>query len=84
MMADSKVVEAFGACRGLLPETLLPVRGGLRDEHLAFMCEEGVRLVEAGRREKAMRWLGFVQGALWASGRAPIDTLKRMNMPRDP
>jgi len=49
--------------------------------HLLFCCEEGVRLVDQGRMEKAFRWLGFVQGAVWAAGLAPLDTLKKMNMP---
>jgi len=37
----------------------------------------------AARREKAMRWIGFVQGALWALDAASIFQLKRMNAPED-
>lgn len=33
------------------------------------------------KREKLMRWLGFMQGALWALGVADLETMKRMNMP---
>lgn len=80
-MTTEKIVEAFAACRALLPEKTLPVRGSdLWQQHLVFMCEEGSTYAE-GRREKAMRWLGFVQGALWAHGLAPIDELKNMNRP---
>jgi len=35
----------------------------------------------AKRREKAMRWLGFVQGTLWGWGIATIEELKKMNAP---
>ncbi len=33
------------------------------------------------RREKAMRWLGFLQGALWMGLGVDLKDLKRMNMP---
>jgi hypothetical protein len=35
----------------------------------------------AGKEKKAMRWLGFVQGVMWATGLADIETLKNMNKP---
>jgi hypothetical protein len=35
------------------------------------------------RREKSMRWLGFVQGFLWAMHVATIDELKSVNRPPD-
>lgn len=47
--------------------------------HLVFMCEEGVRMVDAGREDKANRWLGFVQGALWMTGFASIDEMRVWN-----
>ena len=37
-----------------------------RLSHLLWMAREGLHLIEAERREKAMRWLGFLQGTLWA------------------
>lgn len=37
--------------------------------------------VYASKREKAMRWLGFVQGSVWSWNMASIDDLKKMNMP---
>lgn len=49
--------------------------------HLLFCCEEGVRLVKDGRMEKAFRWLGFIQGGIWAAGLACLTTLKEMNKP---
>lgn len=35
----------------------------------------------ADRREKAMRWLGFLQGALWAMGLYSISSLMGQNKP---
>jgi hypothetical protein len=63
--------------------------------HLFFMCEEGKNLtVEAieeylrqnndyarSRLEKAMRWLGFVQGMLVAAGVCSIQQMKVINGP---
>ena len=31
-------------------------------------------------REKLMRWLGFLQGALWSRGYFSLDTLREMNV----
>lgn len=33
------------------------------------------------RLEKKFRWLGFIQGVLWAEGIVSLDQLKRANMP---
>jgi len=77
-MTSEKIRQAFAACRALIVAN--PVRHGTAHQHLAFMCGEGASYAEE-RREKAMRWLGFVQGALWRDGYATIDTLKNMNRP---
>lgn len=52
-----------------------------RRAHLRWMCGAGKALVDEGRIEKAMRWLGFVQGALWGMGLVSIGEMKRVNMP---
>lgn len=49
--------------------------------HVLWMIDEIDRMVDAGRLEKAFRWLGFVQGWLWATERRTIDVLRRDNMP---
>jgi hypothetical protein len=51
--------------------------------HLLYMCEMGKSLVINGRTEKAMRWLGFLQGVVWARGIASIDGMKHWNMPKE-
>lgn len=58
--------------------------GALSEEtraHLASMPPRMRGLLASGRREKLMRWLGFMQGSLWALGVCDLDTLKKMHMP---
>jgi len=46
------------------------------------MCEEARNnLIPAGRVEKAMRWLGFVQGVLFCFNDFTIDQLKDHSRP---
>lgn len=47
--------------------------------HLRWMCQEVPKLVDAGKIEKAHRWLGFLQGALWTLRETTIADLKRDN-----
>ena len=49
--------------------------------HVKFMCVEGQKFVDEGRIDKAMHWLGCVQGVLWAVGRFPLDDLKNHSRP---
>lgn len=79
-MTTEKIQQAFAECRALMPDYIKAERNGPRWAHLIFMCEEGLTYA-VERREKAMRWLGFVQGALWALDAAPIEALKNMNRP---
>lgn len=71
----------------LLEETKKRAASGLflaiLANHLLYMCDTGKQFVQDERIEKAMRWLGFVQGALWALGIATIDEMKRWNMPKE-
>ena len=51
--------------------------------HVAGLIEAAEDLLKEDRLEKAFRWLGFVQGALWASGLYTIKELKDHNRPDD-
>jgi len=53
-------------------------------QHLLYMLQETAKLVKEDRREKAMRWLGFVQGALWVAGLSTIEEMKDLNRPDIP
>ena len=48
-------------------------------EHLLWMCETVLELAELDRFDKAMRWLGFIQGSLWALGWRTIEDVRRDN-----
>lgn len=52
-------------------------------EHLLGMLPKMVAFIDAGRREKFMRWGGFVQGALWYADVLSLEQAKTMNMPPD-
>jgi hypothetical protein len=52
--------------------------------HLRFMCIEAQQFVDEDRTEKAMRWLGFLQGVLWARGFYSLDDLKNHSRPDGP
>lgn len=47
-----------------------------RAQHLLWMCDEAARFLESGEREKAMRWVGFVQGTFWILGLRSIDAMR--------
>lgn len=48
-------------------------------EHCAWMCGEIEHQVRIGEREKAVRWICFIQGVLWASGLLSIDSMRDDN-----
>ena len=49
--------------------------------HLLWMCQEAQKFVDEGRVEKAMRWLGFLQGVFWAKTEFTLDELKNHSRP---
>ncbi len=50
-------------------------------KHMQTMVPKATAFFEGGRREKGFRWLGFIQGALWAEGIYSIEDLKEHNRP---
>lgn len=79
--------------RGVTPAQMGDVSAKLRtptlanqmtEGHLLFMTEEGARFVDDGRVEKAMRWLGFLQGVFWERGYFSLDDLKNHSRPGEP
>jgi len=95
-MSDKKVIQAVETLREVLApsavraERLNEVQAACPifalsppdvDCHVAFMCDEIRSHLERGKREKAMRWLGFLQGIAWNAGLASLEDLKHMNMP---
>jgi hypothetical protein len=48
-------------------------------QHLLHVCATIPKLLEENRVEKAMRWVGFLQGAMWALGEFTVAQLADMN-----
>jgi hypothetical protein len=53
----------------------------LVDQHLLWMCRAACRFIDEGRVEKAMRWLGFLQGMFYARGTFSIQELGEHSRP---
>lgn len=78
-MTDERINSAIDQCESVI------IRHGIRflltSAHLLSMIERMRPMVSnPNKREKVMRWLGFIQGALWVMGFAHLDDLKKMNM----
>ena len=50
-------------------------------KHILWMLWQIPQFIEEGRKEKAGRWLGFVQGVLWAEDVYTIEEMKEHNRP---
>lgn len=69
---DNILIEA-----GAVPARETDVPGSLN--HLRWMCQEIINFVNEEKLEKAFRWLGFIQGALWSECICDIEQLKNDN-----
>jgi len=49
--------------------------------HVQWMVSQVPNFLKEGRKEKANRWLGFIQGVLWAKKIYTIDEMKEHNRP---
>ena len=52
--------------------------------HLAWMCGRAAAMPAAGEADKAMRWLGYVQGVLVARGAFTLDQVRAHSRPGEP
>ena len=48
-------------------------------EHIKFMSQEIPNILDKGHIEKAMRWLGFMQGYLVSIGVYTLEEMKQHN-----
>lgn len=90
MTADHllKVLAYYRQCfagQGYQPARL---EGGMMEDagsdwrtHLLWMCDAATEFVEEGDDEKAFRWLGFIQGTLWAMNTFSLNDLRRHSRP---
>ena len=95
-MTSDKLIRVFAFYKSILaernvnPEQLVgyeltgPEQGSVASlAHVAWMCSEAIELVRNGRKEKAFRWLGFVQGVLWSEGIFGLEDEKKHSMPNN-
>lgn len=77
-MTTEKLREVFARyALALGPRSMPNPTSPVGDAHLAWMCEHALTvLIPCGRFEKAMRWLGWVQCGLVASGRYTLSEVK--------
>jgi hypothetical protein len=54
---------------------ILPTYGAALS-HARWMCQQVALMDDVG---KSMRWLGFIQGILWVTGRRTIDEMRDDN-----
>jgi hypothetical protein len=87
----TKVRAVLQTYEQLLQTTLVPVerwekpsppdlRGQLA--HARWMCSEALANPEFSEG-KSKRWLGFVQGVLWATGTRTVEQMKNDNRPTE-
>lgn len=92
-MTPAKVLEATATYRNLFDwlgvekidyphDKILDTLGhGLG--HCYGMLAKIEEFVREDRMDKAFRWLGFIQGVIWAQGVYPLESLKNHNRPDD-
>ena len=76
-----KLMRDRGIKPAKLPHDVLPQNIEQQLAHISAMLPEMKEFVCQGRLEKAFRWLGFVQGILWANQIFVLEDLKNHNRP---
>lgn len=90
-MTDQKILEVMDTYRGYFqrnkiarkkfsPSVPVHSRNELL-EHCHAMLDEMETFLIEGRREKVLRWLGFIQGTLCSLGVYSLDELKNHSRP---
>ncbi len=49
--------------------------------HCLWMCEQSLQFIEEGDRDKAMRWLCFIQGCFWMTYQFTIEQMREHSRP---
>lgn len=79
-MNNQKIIEVCNIYDDKLRS--LSLRNNARLKHVwEDMIPLTLQFARDGRLEKAFRWLGFMQGVLWAEGIYSINELKNHNRP---
>ena|ERR1051325_1061675 len=93
-MTKEKCMQVLAMYKRLLIEKDIPPEGAIHEipcptlkenvfMHLHSMIYEMEGFLEEGRTEKFMRWLGFIQGCFWTSGKFTLEELMNHNRPTE-
>ena len=73
------LLQKAGVSPARYPSEKLSPQGSEALSHARWMCQEAVGSLNKGEKDKAMRWLCFIQGVLWMTGTSNIDGLRDDN-----
>lgn len=82
MMDDTKINEVLNLYE-LKLNNLTDTNTPSKIEHMQTMIPKMREFNSDGRRDKLMRWIGFMQGAFWSLGIYDLEDLKQHNMPNE-
>lgn len=77
-MKDEKIINA---CKKYEDDIKKWYHSDADLDHVEWMTKQIPDFLAAGRKEKANRWLGFIQGVLWAKEIYTIEEMKEHNRP---
>lgn len=70
-----RLIPSANVARHPRAETLLH-----KAEHLRWMAQEGIMMVERGNLEKATRWMGYIEGSLVQLGFATLEEIQMLDI----
>lgn len=76
-----KFLSELGYKPKAYPHESIVITNKQKLNHAMHMLEQIKKFIEENRRDKAFRWLGFVQSILWTEGLYKLEDLKNHNMP---
>lgn len=81
MMTEQKLRQVLDRYSDWVDERNFPYSDTRETRKIQDMLPKMYQFLATGRREKLMRWLGFVQGILWQIEAFTLEELKSHNRP---
>ncbi len=80
-MKEEKIINACEVYKEKLSHLAEQPHFPETQKHILWMLWQIPGFLKEGRKEKANRWLGFIQGSLWAEDVYTIEEMKEHNRP---
>lgn len=74
-----KLLDKYNVSRKPSPHDVFPLTDKELIDHLYYMLDQIDSFLRQGHRDKAFRWLGFMQGCLWCLRFYTLEDLKNHN-----